>query len=203
MLKVGLTGNIASGKSTVAGVWRDLGARVVDADELARRAVEPGSEALAAIVDRWGARMLDGSGRLDRAALREIVFRDDEQRVRLERIVHPAVRRQRDEAFAAARAAGEAIIVADVPLLYEVEMEGDFDLVVLVDAPEEVRLERLVRDRGLGADEARRMIDAQMPAERKKERADVVIENVGSVRELEARAREVWTDLRRRSKAAR
>lgn len=197
MLKVGLTGNIASGKSTVARVWRSQGAEVVEADELARRAVEPGTEALAAIVGRWGPGMLDESGELDRAALREIVFRDPEERARLEQIVHPAVQRLRAEAFRAAEAAGWRIVVADIPLLFEVGMEDEFDLVVLVDAPEDVRLERIVSARGLTADEARSMMDAQMPSERKRAHADVVIDNTGTMEELEARAARVWDELLR------
>lgn len=203
MLKVGLTGNIASGKSTVTDVWRELGAYVVEADDLARRAVEPGTEALEAIRRRWGDAVMGDDGRLDRAALRDIVFRDPLERQRLEQIVHPAVRRLRDEAFRAADASGERLMVADIPLLYEVGMERQFDAVVLVDAPEDVRLERLVRDRGLDAAEARRMIDAQMPSDRKRAHADVVISNDGTVEELHARARAVWGDLLRKAEAGR
>lgn len=203
MLKVGLTGNIASGKSTVTDVWRELGAHVVEADDLARRAVEPGTEALEAIRRRWGDAVIGDDGRLDRAALRDIVFRDPLERQRLEQIVHPAVRRLRDEAFRAAEASGERLMVADIPLLYEVGMERQFDAVVLVDAPEDVRLERLVRDRGLDAAEARRMIDAQMPSDRKRAHADVVISNDGTVEELHARARAVWGDLLRKAEAGR
>lgn len=201
MLKVGLTGNIASGKSAVAGVWRSLGAAVVEADELARRAVEPGTEALAAIVGRWGREMLDESGSLDRAALREIVFRDPSERGRLEQIVHPAVQRLRAEAFRAAEAADRRIVVADIPLLFEVGMENEFDVVVLVDAPDDLRLERLVSSRGLAADEARRMMDAQLPSARKRARADVVIDNAGTLEELESRSRQVWSKLLRRAEA--
>lgn len=199
MLKVALTGNIASGKSTVAGVWRGMGARVVEADDLARRAVEPGTQALEAIASRWGRHLLRDDGRLDRAALRRIVFRDSDERARLEQIVHPEVKRLRAEELAAAEAGGAPIVVADIPLLFEVGMEREFDLVVLVDAPEEVRLDRLVKDRGLERGEARRMIEAQMPSTRKRAHAHVVIDNIDTVAELEARAREVWSELRRRA----
>lgn len=199
MLRVALTGNIASGKSTVAGIWRRLGARLVEADDLARRAVEPGTEALNAIRSRWGDGVLEDDGRLDRAALREIVFRDPDERARLEQIVHPEVQRLRSEEFDAAEAAGAEIVVADIPLLFEVGLERSFDVVVLVHAPEEVRLQRLVHDRGLEAGEARRMIEAQMPSERKRAHSHVVIDNVGTMAELEARARAVWHDLRRRA----
>lgn len=201
MRTVGLTGNIASGKSTVARVWEGLGAAVIDADELARRAVEPGTEALHAIADRWGGGVLDAGGRLDRAALRDIVFRDPAERARLEQIVHPAVRRLRGEALATLEAAGERLVVADVPLLCEVGMEGEFDLVVLVHAAAGTRLDRLVADRGLDPEAARRMIDAQMPSELKRERADVVIENEGTMEALELRAREVWREMMARAGA--
>lgn len=199
MLKVALTGNIASGKSTVARVWRGMGALVVEADDLARRAVEPGTQALEAIARRWGPGVLGEDGRLDRAALRQIVFRDADERARLEQIVHPEVKRLRAEEFAAAEAAGAPIVVADIPLLFEVGLEREFDLVVVVDAPEAVRLDRLVGDRGLEPGEARRMIEAQMPSARKRAHAHLVIDNTGTVSELEARAREVWSELRRRA----
>ena len=202
MLRIGLTGNIAAGKSSVARVWRSLGATVVDADELARRAVEPGTPGLARIVEAWGPAVLDADGALDRAALRRIVFADPEARARLEEIVHPAVYALRGEEYRLAGERGERRVVADVPLLFEVGMADEFDVVVLVDAPEEERLRRLVEDRGLDPEEAVRMIDAQMPAELKRARADVVIENVGTPAELEARAAEVWAELGRRAEAA-
>lgn len=199
MLKVGLTGNIAAGKSTVAAAWRRLGATVVDADELARRAVERGTPALAAIHAEWGDAVLEADGALDRAALRRIVFDDPEARERLEGIVHPAVSALREEAYREAEARGERVVVADIPLLFEVGLAGEFDVVVLVDAPEETRLIRLVGDRGLEPDEARRMIAAQMPSALKRARADFVIENTGSVPEVERRAAEVWEALTRRA----
>lgn len=201
MLKVGLTGNIAAGKSSVADVWRGMGATVVDADELARRAVEPGTPAHAAIAAEWGTWVLEEGGALDRAALRQIVFADPDARARLEGIVHPAVAALRDEHYRRAQARGDALVVADIPLLFEVGMADEFDVVVLVDAPEEVRLQRLVSDRGLDADEARRMIAAQMPAELKRARADVVINNTGTRGDLQDRARDVWRDLVRRAEA--
>lgn len=202
MLRIGLTGNIAAGKSSVARVWRSLGATVVDADELARRAVEPGTPGLARIVEAWGPAVLDADGALDRAALRRIVFADPEARARLEEIVHPAVYALRGEEYRLAEGRGERRVVADVPLLFEVGIADEFDVVVLVDAPEEERLRRLVEDRGLDPEEAVRMIDAQMPAELKRARADVVIENGGTPAELEARAAEVWAELGRRAEAA-
>ena len=202
MLKVGLTGNIAAGKSSVADVWRTLGATVIDADELARRAVEPGTPAHAAIAEAWGPAVLAADGALDRAALRRIVFADPAARERLESIVHPAVAAFRDQAYAEARARGDRIAIADIPLLFEVGMADDFDVVVLVDAPEETRLMRLVGDRGLAPDEARAMIGAQMPAALKRARADLVIENTGTLGDLQDRARDAWRELLRRAEAA-
>jgi dephospho-CoA kinase len=140
-----------------------------------------------------------GGGALDRAALRRIVFADPEARARLEGIVHPAVAALRDDHYREAERRGESVVVADIPLLFEAGMVDDFDVVVLVDAPEEVRLARMVNDRGMDADEARRMISAQMPAELKRARADMVIENTGSLANLECRAREVWADLSSRA----
>lgn len=202
MLKVGLTGNIAAGKSTVARVWRDRGAVIVDADELARRAVEPGTPAHAAILDAWGDAVRAPDGALDRAALRAIVFADPEARERLESIVHPAVQALRAGEYRAAEASGAPLVVADIPLLFEVGMAPEFDVVVLVEAPEATRLDRLVRDRGLAPDEARRMIAAQMPSELKHAGADVIVENDGSLAELERRAAQTWDDLLRRAERA-
>lgn len=199
MFRVGLTGNIASGKSTVARVWQRLGAPVIDADVLARRAVAPGSVGLRRIVAAFGPGVLDDAGQLDRAALRDIVFRDPEARAKLEAIVHPEVGRLRREEEARLEAAGERIVVHDIPLLFEAGLDREFDAVVLVDASERVRLERLVRDRGLPEDEARRMIDAQMPSSQKRDRADYVIENEGTLEALERAAEEVWRELRRRA----
>lgn len=200
MLKVGLTGNIASGKSTVARVWRDLGARVIDADELARRAVAPGTPALASIVSRWGEEVLDAGGGLDRAAMRERVFGDPAARAALEAIIHPRVAELRDEELHAAAEAGDAVVVADIPLLFEVGLQSGFDLVVLVDAPADVRRERIVRDRGLDPAEAERMIASQMPSERKRPLADIVIDNTGTIAELRAAAADAWAEISRRAR---
>lgn len=199
MLKVGLTGNVAAGKSTVADVWRQLGARVIDADELARRAVDPGTPAYHAIAAEWEDVISAPGGELDRAALRAIVFADPDARERLEQIVHPAVAALRDQLYREAGERGEALVVADIPLLFEVGLVDEFDVIVLVDAPEEIRLVRMVGDRGMDPEEARRVIASQMRAELKRARADYVIENVGSVAEVEHRAAEVWMELKRRA----
>jgi dephospho-CoA kinase len=197
MFLVGLTGNIASGKSTVALLLAERGALVVDADILARRAVEPDTPALRAIVERWGERMLAQDGTLDRAALREIVFEHAEELEALNGIVHPEVARLRDEEVAAARARGERLVVCDIPLLFERQLTDEFNFLVLVDAPRSVRLERLVNDRGLSHDEAMKMIAAQMPAELKRARADFVIENDSDLPALGRRVDELWSVLDR------
>lgn len=195
MLKVALTGNIASGKSTVARSWREEGARVIESDALARQAVARGTPALERIAGRWGPGILLPTGELDRAALRDVVFCDDVERRHLEGIVHPEVNRLRTEAFARAEEEGVRVVAADIPLLFEVGLEKEFDVVVLVDAPEDVRLHRLVENRGIGSEMARRMIAAQWPSSRKRVVSDFVIENSGTVAELKERAREIWAAL--------
>jgi dephospho-CoA kinase len=197
MLLIGLTGNIASGKSTVARLLADRGATIIDADVLARRAVEPGTPAHRAIVERWGERVLTPDGALDRAVLRQTVFPLPSEIEALNAIVHPEVARLRDEELAAARQRGDRIVVCDIPLLFERRLVAHFDSIVLVDAPRPVRLERLMRDRGLSHEEAMNMIAAQMPAELKRARADFIIENAGTRRELEEQVDELWTVLER------
>ncbi|MBI4544414.1 MAG: dephospho-CoA kinase [Gemmatimonadetes bacterium] len=198
MRRIGLTGNIASGKSSVAQVWERLGARIIDADALARRAVEPGAPAREEVIREFGRAILDAAGQVDRAALRALVFRNPAARRRLEAIVHPAVARLRAEQEAELGRSGARVVVHDIPLLFEVGLEHEFDAVVLVDAPPELRLERLVRQRGLEREEARRIVDAQIEAAAKRARADYVIENTGSLAELEARATEVWQAIEAR-----
>jgi dephospho-CoA kinase len=202
MLNVALTGNIAAGKSTVVELFRRWGATVIDADELVRQAQAPGGEVLAAIVRRFGADVLAADGSLDRAALRSKVMGDQAALDALNEIVHPAVRQRRDELVREAQARGDVLVVNDIPLLFEVLDPGQFDAVVLVDAPVEVRRARLRTMRGLGNDEADRMIAAQMPAARKRARSQFVIDNAGSLKELEAKARAAFEELRRRSARA-
>lgn len=195
MILVGLTGNIGSGKSTVARLFAERGATIIDADVLARRAVEPGTLGLRRLVEHWGDQILSPDGALDRAALRHIVFEAPEELERLNAIVHPEVERLRDAEFQAAVARGERVVVYDVPLLFERHLADRFDVIVLVDAPRPLRLERLVRDRNLREDEAMTMIAAQMPAELKRARADFIIDNDSSLADLEERAGEVWESL--------
>jgi len=197
MMMIGLTGNIASGKSTVAHLFAARGATIIDADALSRRAVEPGTPALRSIVARWGTGVLSPDGSLDRAALRHVVFDRPDELEALNAIVHPEVGRLRDEEIAEASARGDRVVVCDIPLLFERRLADSFTRIVLVDAPRPIRLERLMRDRGLSQEEAVQMIAAQMPAELKRARADFVIENAGTREQLADRVREVWDAITR------
>src|SRR6266513_3224136 len=202
MLNVGLTGNIAAGKSTVVELFRKWGATVIDADALARDAQAPGSAVLAAIASKFGGNVIARDGSLDRAALRGRVIGDEAALAALNAIVHPAVQRRRNELQRAAVDRGDAIVVNDIPLLFEVLDPGQFDTVVLVDAPATVRRTRLRALRGLSNEDADRMIAAQMTAERKRAQSQHVIENGGTLPALEASARAVFDTLRQQAARA-
>jgi len=195
MRLIGLTGNIASGKSSVADLFAERGATIIDADVLAREAVMKGSPALEAIVERWGKGILDADGNLDRAALRHRVFQDQSDLDALNAIVHPEVQRRRSQEVSAARARGDKVIVCVIPLLFERHLADDFDTIVLVDAPRSIRLDRIVRDRGIDEAEAMKMIASQMPADLKRARADYVIENAGTREDLEIEVERVWQEI--------
>ena len=195
MLLIGLTGNIASGKSTVAQLFSERGATIIDSDILARRVVEVDTPAYRQIVKRWGAEVLAPDATLDRAALRRRVFKDPQQLEELNRLIHPEVMRLRDRLVADSRRRGDRIVVCDIPLLFERHMADEFERIVLVDAPRPIRLERLVRERGLSETEAMDMIAAQMPAELKRARADFIIDNDGTFATLERRVEDVWSTL--------
>lgn len=198
MLVVGITGTVGAGKSTVGRLFERWGARRIDADELSREAVEPGSPALRSIVEEWGEEVLREDGSLDRAALREKVFGEPAARERLEEIVHPEVRRLRREKLRQAREEGVEVVVGEVPLLFETGMEDGFDLVVTVDAPRPVRRRRVCRERDVPVETFRAMEAAQWSADRKRSAADLVIENDGSLDELERAARRAWDVIRSR-----
>src|SRR6184192_2570236 len=202
MLNVALTGNIAAGKSTVVDLFRRWGATIIDADELAREAQAPGGEVLASIARRFGADVLAADGSLDRAALRGKVMGDQAALDALNAIVHPAVRRRRDELAREAAERGDVLVVNDIPLLFEALDPAQFDAVVLVDASVALRRTRLRAIRGLSNEEADRMIAAQMPAERKRAQSHYTIENERSLKTLERKARSVFDELRRRAAAA-
>lgn len=202
MLNVGLTGNIASGKSTVAQMFREWGARIIDADELVRSVEVPGSEVLQRIGARFGADLILPDGALDRAGLRQRVMGNDALRLALNAIVHPYVAVARTNAIEAARKHGDRILVQDIPLLFEVLDPASFDCVVLVDAPADVRRERLMAARGLPRAEADALIGAQMPSEQKRARSQIVIDNHGTLAELEKKTREAWKEIERRAARA-
>ena len=195
MLSVALTGNIASGKSTVAELFRAWGATLIDADRLVRDAQAPGSPVLRAIAARFGQDLIDAAGMLDRKTLRHRVMGDPAALADLNRLVHPDVLRRRAALEREARDRGDRIVVSDIPLLFEAADPAAFDAIVLVDAPEPVRRARLLAQRGLSADDADRMLAAQAPSGPKRERSTFVIDNNGDRTALEARAREVWTQL--------
>ena len=195
MLVVALTGNIASGKSTVARRFAELGATLLDADAAAHAATAPGTPAVAAIAARFGAHLVAPDGTLDRAALGRLVFGDAAARRALEAIVHPAVGAERVRALAAARAAGAAIVVCDIPLVFEARLAPEFARIVLVDAPAAVRQARLERDRGMAPADAAHRIAAQLPAHLKRPRCDLVIENDGDRDALARRTDAAWARL--------
>jgi dephospho-CoA kinase len=198
MFRVGLTGNIAAGKSAVVALLRDWGAEVLDADTFAREAVEPGTAGLAEIARRFGPGVLKTDGSLDRGALRRRILADPSERLALNFIVHPIVSRLASEAETRLVRRGVRLVVHDIPLLFESLDPSLYDAVVLVEAPVEVRRGRLAA-RGLPPEEADALIAAQMPSEAKRDRSHFVIENSGSRETLEARARVVWNELQRRA----
>jgi dephospho-CoA kinase len=191
-LRVGLTGGIASGKSTVAKLLSSFGAILIDSDVLAREVVEPGTDGLREVVDAFGADVLAADGSLDRAKLGALVFNDAIARRRLESIIHPRVRARALEIQAAA-AAG-SVVVQDIPLLVETGQADRFDAVVVVDAPEAVQLARLA-ERGLSAEDAKARIAAQATREERRAIADHVIDNSGDLESLERQVRSVWEQL--------
>ncbi|RPF21218.1 dephospho-CoA kinase [Myceligenerans xiligouense] len=198
MFRIGLTGGIAAGKSVATRRLDELGAVVVDHDQLARTAVAPGSVGLEEIAEAFGTEVIGPDGGLDRPALGRLVFADDEARERLNAIVHPEVRRLSAEHEAAAAARDpRAVVVHDIPLLVETGQAGAFHLVVVVHAPVEQRLERLVEGRGMDAEEAQGRIAAQASDEDRLAGADVVLDGTGSVENLRAQVDSLWERAQR------
>ena len=194
MKLVGLTGGVGSGKSTVAEMMRELGAQVVDADEATHAVYEPGSPGFDAVVREFGGEYVEG-GHIDRSRLGELVFHDADARRRLNSIVHPLVRDWMAQRTAEAAERGAEVVVQDVPLLFENGLERLFSTVVLVYAPEEVQVERLVSARGFTPERAHAMIAAQMPIESKRGLAHHVINNSGAREETQAQVRAIWKRL--------
>ncbi len=196
MRVIGLTGGIATGKSTFSALLRARGAPVVDADALARAVVEPGTPALSEIVRAFGPALLRPDGTLDRKRLGERVFADPTARRRLEAITHPAIRGAMVSETLLLAAEGHALVFYDAPLLYEVGLDSILDAVVVVWAPADVQRRRLVERDGLSPAEAEARLAAQLPVDDKAARADVVIENAGAEGELGAKADRLLADLR-------
>ncbi|MFE0456119.1 dephospho-CoA kinase [Streptomyces sp. NPDC058914] len=201
MLKVGLTGGIGAGKSEVSRLLVECGAVLIDADRIAREVVAPGTPGLAAVVDAFGEDVLAEDGSLDRPKLGSIVFADAEKLAVLNAIVHPLVGARSRELETAAPE--DAVVVHDVPLLTENGLAPLYDVVIVVDAPPETQLDRLVRLRGMTEEDARARMATQATREKRREIADIVIDNDVPLADLERRVKDVWDDLARRARAPR
>jgi dephospho-CoA kinase len=199
MLRVGLTGGIATGKSYCLDRFARLGAKTIDADVLARDAVAAGSPGLDAVIRRFGREVVGPDGQLDRPALGRIVFDDAEARRDLEAIVHPVVHAGISR-WLASLSDGKTIAIADIPLLFETDRDRDFDAVIVIACTADRQLVRL-RERGLSMDEAHHRIAAQMPLEEKTRRADYVIDTSGAFADTDTQINQVWTTLTARASA--
>jgi dephospho-CoA kinase len=198
MFLIGLTGGIAAGKSTVGEFWRQLGAIEIDADQLAREAISPGSDGLAAVIETFGKEVLDPNGGLDRSKLGQIVFSNPELRSKLEGIVHPRVRQLALEKINAL--SENSMVVYNVPLLVEANVDLPFDVVVTVEAPEETRIKRLVETRGMSVQEATNRVNSQAKPIERAARADYILNSNQSLGELEADAKALWFEFVERAK---
>jgi dephospho-CoA kinase len=197
VLLVGLTGGVGAGKSTVADLLSDHGAVIIDADVIARRVVEPGTEGFTLVHRAFGDEILTHDGALDRRALAALVFRDVEARRTLEQIVHPLVRRHVD--LMTALADDDAIVVHDVPLLVETGRQGDYDVVVVVEAPHDQRIERLRSSRGWDRETSQARMKAQASDEARRSAADEIVTNDGDRDRLAARVDALWERLSERA----
>ena len=199
-MRVGLTGGIASGKSTVSEMFAELGAVIIDGDKLAREVVERGTPGLAQVVEAFGPEILTPDGDLDRPKLGQVVFNDEDQRKVLEGIVHPLV----FERYAALEdsAPQDGIVIHDIPLLAESGRADTFDAVIVVETPAEVQVERMLRERGWTREDAESRIAAQATAEQRRAIATHLIVNDGSLADLRARVEEVWAELTASEKAS-
>ena len=199
---IGLTGGIGTGKSTVAAMFEKLGAVIVDSDAIVHELQAPGAPLLDEIAEAFGPEVIRTDGSLDRARLGEIVFRDEEARRRLNAIVHPAVGRESARQLQEARASGARLVVLDIPLLFETRQRGTasaanrgVDMIVLAYAPRALQIERQLERNDYGREEAERRVDAQIPIEEKRELADRVIDNSGSLAETERQVAALYREL--------
>jgi dephospho-CoA kinase len=198
VLKVGLTGGIGAGKSEVSRRLAERGAVIINADAVAREVVAPGTRGLAGVTAAFGPGVLDAGGALDRGRLAEIVFADPGLLGKLNAIVHPLVAERMQQIERAAPP--DAVVVQDVPLLAENRLAGRYDVVVVVDVPPEVQLDRLTRLRGMAEDQARERMDAQASRAERLAIADIVVDNSGPLAELDRRVEGLWEELRRRER---
>ncbi len=200
MIIAGLTGGIASGKSTVSGFLSDAGARIIDADKIARTVVEPGTPAFNDILSFFGSAILKPDGQIDRDRLGDIIFNDPGKKTRLDAIVHPRVFEHAARMIAEIAAhAPEAVVIMDVPLLLETGMEKELAEVIVVYVPEPIQLERLMKRDGIGESAAMARIRSQMPIEEKRKRATIVIDNSGSQKDAQRAAQQVFARLQRKA----
>ncbi|WP_147803418.1 dephospho-CoA kinase [Alkalicoccus halolimnae] len=194
-MKLGLTGSIATGKSTVTGMFRDRGYPVIDADIISREVVEPGKPALEEIVEYFGKSVLYEDGTLNRKKLGDIVFEHPEEREKLNSIVHPAVRLEMKSRAEEAEREGEKLIVLDIPLLIENDLYYLIDEVLVVYVPEEVQKQRLMERNGYSEEEASRRISSQLSIEKKRKEADFLIDNSGTLDDTERQVEELIEKL--------
>jgi dephospho-CoA kinase len=194
MKLVALTGGIGSGKSTIARRLAEHGALIIDADQVAREVVEPGTPALAQIASLFGQQVLSSEGSLNRGALGEIVFSDPTKRLQLNAIVHPAVQQRTQELFS--QAPQDAVVVYDVPLLVETQNEYSFEEIIVATAPENVRIERLMEHRGMLESEAASRIESQAPEEDRLKIASHVIDTSGDISHTYSQVDALWTQLK-------
>jgi len=201
LLVAGLTGNIASGKSTVAAVLRRCGALIVDADQIAHEVVAPGRPALQEIIRLFGDGILSPDGTLDREKLGRLVFENPDARRELEAIVHPRVGAEIDRQMAhIAKNQPDAVVIMDIPLLFETGRTGGLAEIIVVYTPETIQLERLIRRNALSTDEAKARMASQMPLKEKVAKATIVIDNSGTVAETEKQALAVYQELARKAR---
>jgi dephospho-CoA kinase len=197
MIKIGLTGGFGSGKTAVTSFYREVGIPIIDADEIARLVVEQGSPILKLIQKHFGHEIIQEDGSLNRMQLAEVIFKDQQARQQLNEIIHPAILKQIDQELEGFAQSGQSCAVLDAPLLFETALDKKMDATILVWAPEDVCLKRLVQFRGFTETDARLRIQAQLPIEEKRKKADYIIDNSGSIEKTRKESLSVLEQIRR------